>query len=120
MKRPPVTLDVRRSEAPEGTAVYVLEGDVVLTNSDALEEAVEAAIDEGRPRVVLDAGAVAHVDMPGFARLVRLDERCQEAGGELVVAGLSRSFEQVVERLFLRRWLRFEDSVDAAIASSGR
>lgn len=120
MTRREPRLTIQDLPAPEGSTVLALGGDLVLTNVDLLRDAVEAAVAEGRDRVVLDFRGIVHVDTVGLALLVRLEERCEDAGGSLVVAGLPRTFDEIVERLYLRRRLRIVDSVESALESPGR
>ena len=113
MSRPPLTL--REARASDRALVIAVTGDLVLTNAGELEAAVEAAFAGGRSRVVLDLGGISHVDTAGLALMVRLQERCEGAGGELVLAALPRSFDEMVDHLRLERRLRLAGSVEAAL-----
>lgn len=107
-------LEVERVGGPDGVEVVRVGGDLVLTGRERLEEAVEAALAAEPRRVVVDLSRATHVDMPGFALLVRLDEACREAGSELVVAALPIRFRETSEALCLPDYLRMTDDVEAA------
>lgn len=113
MKRPPLTL--REARSTDHVLVVALAGDLVLTNADELRRAVEAAVETGRSRVVLDLAGVTHVDTPGLALLVQLQDRCRQAGGELVLAGLPGSFDDIVEVLRIGERIRRTASVESAL-----
>lgn len=109
-------LEISRREAPASEVVVLsVSGDLVLASRAALVSAVEAEAADGARRVVVDLGSVSHVDMPAFAVLVRLHERCEERGVELVVAGLPESFQEVSEALRLPSYLRMTGDVEAAL-----
>ncbi|HUP19817.1 MAG TPA: STAS domain-containing protein [Gemmatimonadota bacterium] len=113
MSRPPLIL--REARASDRTVVIAVTGDLVLTNSNELEAAIESAFAAGRIRVVLDLAGITHVDTPGLALMVRLQERCEARGGGLAVAALPRSFDEIVDQLRLARRLRLVGSVEAAL-----
>lgn len=113
MSRPPLTL--REARSSDHALVIAVTGDLVLTNADDLEAAVESALAAGRSLVVLDLGGITHVDTPGLALMVRLQERCEAHGGELVVAALPRSFDEIADHLRLARRLRLAGSVESAL-----
>lgn len=106
-------LTIERRDA-DGVAVLSASGDLILTACDRLRAAVEGALEEGAGRVVLDLSGATHVDMPGFALLVRLHEACREAGSELVVASLPLRFRETSDSLCLPDTLRMTDDVEAA------
>lgn len=110
-------LEISRREASDrGIVVLSVSGDLVLASREALGSAVEAEAAAGARRVVVDLGSATHVDMPAFALLVRLHERCEEKGVELVVAALPESFQHVSLSLRLPSYLRMTADVEAALA----
>lgn len=109
-------LSVTRGQGPvPGVVVLAVEGDLVLTSRDVLRAAVESEVEAGAGRVILDLSGATHIDMPGFALLVRLQERCREGEAELIVAGLPTSFLEVFESLRLTTCLPLTEDVETAI-----
>lgn len=110
----PLTIS-RRDGGETGVVVLRLGGDLVLGSCEALREAVEAELADGAARVIVDLAEATHVDMPGFALFVELNERCSETDVELVVAALPESFRGTSDALQLSEVVRMTDDVEAAL-----
>ncbi len=109
-------LVVARARRVDGAWVVPLEGELVITTEGLVTAAVDAALESGAKRVILDGAGLSHVDMPGLALLQRLQLRCRKADARLVVAGLPEAFREVVAVLKLDAVLPMADSVEAALA----
>lgn len=121
----PLVIAARRplalaSAAAVPCGVLDLSGDLVITSSGALLDAVEDLLAGGVRTVVLGCGGLTHIDTPGLALLQRLAVRCGESGGALIAAALPAAFHELTERLRLRETLQFADSVEAALAPPER
>jgi anti-anti-sigma factor len=90
-------------------------GDLVVTNREAVGDAVGRLVAGGDSRVVVDATRLTHVDTGSFALLVTLGERCRAAGGELVVAGLPPAFGTLARELRLEEAVTLADSAERAV-----
>jgi anti-anti-sigma factor len=103
-----------RAASADGVVVLEVAGDVVVSNMNALEAAVNETLDAGVLRLVLDLAAIGHVDTPGLGLLYRLHRRCEGAGGALLVAGLPDRFTELVRKLRLEERMGFVDGVQEA------
>ena len=96
-----------------GVAVLKLAGDVDVSQSLAVRDAVGAAIEAGRP-VVVDVSAVRFIDSSGIGILVTAHRRAPEA---FAVAGPVDAVRRALELTRTDRILRLFDSVDEAVAA---
>lgn len=105
-----------------GEAIVVrLSGELVITTTQPVRDAIEAAIrsGEGPPRIVVDCSVLEYIDTPGLAFLLRLTRRCRLLGGELAVAGIPGRFGELLEKLHLPSHLTLDESVAASVERLG-
>ncbi|MCU1452353.1 MAG: anti-sigma-factor antagonist [Acidimicrobiales bacterium] len=76
-------LRIDRAEGP-GETVLVLGGEIDLSSAHLLAEAIDAAIDAGARRVVVDFSAVTFVNSTGLGVMVGATKRLRAMGGDLV------------------------------------
>jgi len=99
--------------------VVEVSGDLVVTNREAVREAIEGVLEKGGRTLVIDASRLAHVDTPSLSLLVQLADACRAAGGALVVAGFPPNFAPLARELRLEEALSFADSVELALERDG-
>ncbi len=63
--------------------VVVPEGDLDVSAATTMKQMLEALLDKGTTRLVLDLGRVSYLDSAVWGELVRAAKRSREAGGEL-------------------------------------
>jgi anti-sigma B factor antagonist len=97
----------------DGVAVLRLAGDVDVSQSLAVRDAVGAAIERGTP-VVVDLSGVRFIDSSGIGILVTAHRRAPEA---FAVAGAVEAVRRALELTRTDRILRLFDSVDEAVAA---
>jgi anti-sigma B factor antagonist len=97
----------------DGVAVLRLAGDVDVSQSLAVRDAVGAAIETGTP-VVVDLSGVRFIDSSGIGILVTAHRRAPEA---FAVAGAVEAVRRALELTRTDRILRLFDSVDEAVAA---
>lgn len=112
----PLEVKVRSAE---GGHVVELSGDLLVTNRDAVREAIDRIFEEGGKTVVVDAAKLTHLDTASMALLVRLSRTCRETGGQLIIAALPAAFLTLARELRLEQELSFTDSVERALESDG-
>jgi len=90
---------VMESDGSAGGAVVrlVASGEVDLSSSDRLIEAVERAVSQGANVVVLDATLVQFMDSSGLRAIVRCGQVLDAAGGRLLIEGMSGAVQRVLE-----------------------
>lgn len=99
---PEVPMVVESSEvAPAGDrpAGYrvVVTGEIDIASAPALAEKFSELIDGGAVLVVLDASAVDFVDSSGLRAIVAASNQLQEAGGQLLIEGMSGAMQKTLE-----------------------
>jgi anti-sigma B factor antagonist len=97
----------------DGVAVLRLAGDVDVSQSLAVRDAVGAAIEAGAP-VVVDLSGVRFIDSSGIGILVTAHRRAPEA---FAVAGAVEAVRRALELTRTDRILRLFDDVDEAVAA---
>ena len=97
----------------DGVAVLRLAGDVDVSQSLAVRDAVGAAVEAGRP-VVVDLSDVRFIDSSGIGILVTAHRRAPEA---FAVAGAVEAVRRALELTRTDRILRLFDSVDEAVVA---
>jgi anti-sigma B factor antagonist len=84
MSRPLLTVTVTAAEA--GTIQQlVLVGEIDLSTSHLLVDAIDAAIERGATTVVLDFREVSFVNSTGLGAMVAATKRLRQRGGDLVL-----------------------------------
>jgi len=82
MATPLLTVSASRAGSSETLA---LAGEIDLSTSHLLVDAIDLAIDAGATEVVLDFGEVTFVNSTGLGAMVAATKRLRQAGGDLVL-----------------------------------
>ncbi len=69
----------------QGTGRLALVGEIDLSTSHLLVDAIDAAIESGATTVVLDFGEVTFVNSTGLGAMVAATKRLRQLGGDLVL-----------------------------------
>jgi anti-sigma B factor antagonist len=80
-------------------ATVVASGEIDLASSPELRRELQALLDDGARRIVLDLGAVTFIDSSGLGVLVGVLKRINEEGdeGSLEIRGLNGPVRKVFE-----------------------
>lgn len=84
------------------------------TNREILHHA-QTSIDEGFTNFVVDLRGMPYTNSVGLNFLILLQARCQESGGQLVVANVSDKILQLLDITKLQPLFQLTDSVEAAL-----
>jgi anti-sigma B factor antagonist len=115
---PPVHDITRESNAvPEGVVLLVLGGELDLASAPELREHLEAAMDEGARRVVLDLAEVEFMDSSMLKELLRANAELETGGAKLVLAGPQPPTRRLLD--LTRTTDLFEITDDRASALAG-
>ncbi len=106
-------LSIRTSSRADRTLI-VVRGALAADRAAELKAAIEAAA-PASGRAVLDLSQVPALGSAAFAVLVNLALRATDAGGELVLAGLSGAPRVMVEALGLAELFTTAETVDEAL-----
>ncbi len=69
----------------DSSGILALAGEIDLSTSHLLVDAIDAAIEAGATTVVLDFGEVTFVNSTGLGAMVAATKRLRQLGGDLVL-----------------------------------
>ncbi|WP_170191895.1 STAS domain-containing protein [Saccharothrix syringae] len=94
----PVPFDLEVRVARVGTThVVTVSGELDVDTAPPVRNAVDRALDERPPSLVLDLTGLAFFGSPGLSLLVSARERAEEAGGEFAVVATGRAVLRPLE-----------------------
>jgi anti-anti-sigma factor len=102
-----------------GVLVVAPVGRVDSTTSDALEQALRAALDAGDRRVVVDFGGVEYISSVGLRVLLVAAKRLRGTQGVLVLCALGDAVRQVFDLAGFLPLFVIEPTRDVAVSRCG-
>ena len=90
---------VSRSPGAAGTTALVLSGYLDAYTAPALEKAIQAEVEAGRRRLVVDGSGLTYISSAGLGVFMGFIEEVREAGGDIKICGLVPKVRQVFELL---------------------
>ena len=116
MSLPPLPLfDV--TPHPSGIVVSMLEARLDMERSIEFKERLDAVIDGGASRIVLDLSQVSYIDSSGLGSVVSVFKRMP--GGAFHVSGLRPNVRTLFQITRLDRFINVYATVDGALATFG-
>ena len=100
-----------------GVAVLQVEGQLIVGNRQELKELVQAALDRGERRILIDFSRTGYIDSSGLGALVSISKRIREAGGELRLSGLNEDLRSLFELTKLDTLFTIADTPQLALGS---
>ena len=91
-------------------------GELDLTNINELRRRVDAALGDGRARIVIDLTGVTHMDSSGLAELIASQQRAKELRGGLALVVTSPAVRRTLEIRGVRELFAVAESRDEALA----
>jgi anti-sigma B factor antagonist len=88
--------------------VLAVAGDLDVYEAPGFRNELEAIVDEGHRRVVVDCSAMTFIDSAGLAALVDMRRRLDARDGVLVLRSLSARSRRIFEITDLERLFEFE------------
>jgi anti-sigma B factor antagonist len=102
-------------------AVISLSGELDIASAPQLEERIQALIDAGRARLIVDLAGLTFCDSTGIGTLVRANNECLSRGGHLRLAAPNRHVARILAVVGLLDTFPTYQSVEAARrADTGR
>ena len=102
----------------QGDIVVVdVEGQLIVGNRQELKDLVQAALDRGDRRLLIDFSRTGYIDSSGLGALVSLSKKIRESGGELRLSGLNEDLRSLFELTKLDTLFNIADSRDAALSA---
>lgn len=102
--------------AEDGVTLFVLEGRVDTQGATELDEALQAAVSEGKYKMVLDMADVSYISSSGLRTLADVVTKNRDAGGDLKLAAVSRKVLRVLRIIGFDRFFSIYDTLEEAIA----
>ena len=109
--------DFRVTPAPLGdhTAVIAVHGVIDLFTAPELKSAIAAAVNDGRPRVVVDLTGTTFLDSSGLGVLVGALQRLRDHGGALSIVNVDEAIARTFSITGLDQILAIRDTCDDAV-----
>jgi anti-anti-sigma factor len=105
---------IQREE--NGVTVFALEGRVDTQGAVDMDLALEAAVSEGKHKMVLDMAEVNYISSAGLRTLADIVSKNREAGGDLKLVAVNRKVLRVLRIIGFDRFFTLYDTVEEAIA----
>ncbi len=100
-----------------GVAVVQVEGQLIVGNRQELKDLVQAALDRGDRRLLIDFSRTGYIDSSGLGALVSMSKKIREAGGELRLSGLNEDLRSLFELTKLDTLFAIAETPKQALAS---
>ena len=108
---------LHQTKDASGVAVVQVEGQLIVGNRQELKDLVQAALDRGERRMLIDFSRTGYIDSSGLGELVSLSKRIREAGGELRLSGLNEDLRSLFELTKLDTLFAIAETPQQALAS---
>jgi anti-sigma B factor antagonist len=97
--------------------VVQVEGQLVVGNRQELKDLMQAALDRGDRRLLIDFSRTGYIDSSGLGALVSISKKIREAGGELRLSGLNEDLRSLFELTKLDTLFAIAETPKQALAS---
>ena len=101
----------------DGVTVVHVAGDIDVSHTLVLREAIAGPLACDAPRLVMDLAEVGFMDSAGIGLLVTAHRRAEQAGGRLVVAALGDAVSHVLTLTRADRLLTVVPSVEEGLVA---
>ena len=98
-----------------GVTVFVLEGRVDSGGSVEMDETLQAAVAQGKKKLVLDMAQVTYINSAGLRTLADVLTQSRNTGGDLRLVALNPKVERVFKIIGFDKFFDTYDSVDDAL-----
>ncbi len=102
------------TDSADDFAVISLEGAVDAHTAPQFEEAVQAVIDAGQNKIVVDCERMTYISSAGLGVFMCFIEEVRDEGGDIKICGLSEKVKQPFEILGFETLYDFCDDVAGA------
>ncbi len=106
-----------QSKGPNGVVVVQVEGQLIVGNRHELKDLVQAALERGDRRLLIDFSRTGYIDSSGLGALVSISKRIREVGGELRLSGLNDDLRSLFELTKLDTLFTITETPEQALAT---
>ena len=100
-----------------GVTVVQVDGQLIIGNRHELKDLVQAALDRGERRLLVDFSRTGYIDSSGLGALVSISKRVREAGGDLRLSGLNDDLRSLFELTKLDTLFAITETPEQALTS---
>ena len=100
----------------DGATVFTLEGRVDTQGAVDMDMALNAAVEGGKNKMVLDMAGVNYISSAGLRTLADVVTKNRGAGGDLKLVAVNRKVLRVLRIIGFDRFFSTYDTVDEAVA----
>ena len=106
-----------QTKGPNGVVVVQVEGQLIVGNRHELKDLVQAAVERGERRLLIDFSGTGYIDSSGLGALVSISKRVREKGGELRLSGLNDDLRSLFELTKLDTLFAITETPEQALTS---
>ena len=81
----------------DGVPILDVSGEIDIYTTPQFKEAVSAAIDEGKPAIIINMSKVAYMDSSGFGTLLSATKRLRPLNGALYLSGCNDAISRMLQ-----------------------
>jgi anti-sigma B factor antagonist len=100
-----------------GVLVVQVDGQLIVGNRHELKDLIQAALDKGERRLLIDFSRTGYIDSSGLGALVSISKRVRESGGELRLSGLNDDLRSLFELTKLDTLFAITETPEQALTS---
>jgi len=101
--------------AGNGVTVIRVEGQLIVGNRQELKTLVQAALEGGAKKFLIDCTETGYIDSSGLGALVTVSKKVREQDGELRIAGLNPDLKSLFELTKLDSLFHIAETPEAAL-----
>jgi anti-sigma B factor antagonist len=109
-------LEVRQEQGEDGILTIWLEGELDLATASRVREPIEAAIEAGTRRIVVDMLACTFIDSTGLGVLLHGAKRLGGTGGAMAVVCVDDQIKRLLELTMIDRTIPVFETREQALA----
>ncbi|HWN20077.1 MAG TPA: STAS domain-containing protein [Gemmatimonadales bacterium] len=106
-----------QTKGSSGVVVVQVEGQLIVGNRHELKDLVQAALEKGERRLLVDFSRTGYIDSSGLGALVSISKRIREMGGELRLSGLNDDLRSLFELTKLDTLFAITETPEQALTS---
>jgi anti-sigma B factor antagonist len=110
-------MGLSQSKGAGGVTVVQVDGQLIVGNRHELKDLVQATLDRGDRRLLIDFSRTGYIDSSGLGALVSISKRIREMGGELRLAGLNDDLRSLFELTKLDTLFTISETPEQALAT---
>ena len=100
-----------------GVLVVQVDGQLIVGNRHELKDLIQAGLEKGERRLLIDFSRTGYIDSSGLGALVSISKRVREAGGDLRLSGLNDDLRSLFELTKLDTLFAITETPEQALTS---